>query len=505
MPHNFGLRKSIGSWPLAVSVCIGLLVLRSWFFVAWEESYFNSDQAIVGLMAKHLSERRAWPLFFYGQEYMLAVEAWVAAPVIGLLGSSVASLRIALILLNLATGLLLLRLLTTEAKLDVWSAALASSPFWIAPVVTAASLVEAQGGNIEPFLWVLILYALRAHPLSLGLCLGIGFLNREFTMYAAPPLMIVQIIEARGISRDLVRTWIMTAVGFLVVFNLVLLLKPLADLQGPGSAGLPLVSGGRDSVSLLLAKMYLDPSALAPQLAAMVTDYFPLLVGLEQFRPRNVAIQSDVVVGWSILQPLIAGLAIVSIVLLLGDLVRRGLPVDRRWLFPAYLIAVGVIAAVAYPMARQLSLATLRYGLLVLYVPVGIGALLLQGERAVAIRLLGATVLATLAACAAIDHVRVLAEARNNPPIPQMRTLADRLMADGTTSARADYWGAYIVTFLSDEAVKVASSDFERIVEYEVLADDQHATGARSGLVTLERTACTRGEKVAGWYLCRAP
>ncbi len=481
-------------------------MLRSWFFVAWEESYFNSDQAIVGLMAKHLSELRAWPLFFYGQEYMLAVEAWVAAPVMGLLGSSVASLRIALILLNLATGLLLLRLLVTEAKLDVWSAALASSPFWVAPVVTAAGLVEAQGGNIEPFLWVLVLYALRRHSLALGICLAIGFLNREFTMYAVPPLILVQIIEAHGVSRDLVRAWILTVVGSLVVFNVVLLLKPLADLQGPGSAGLPLIRGGQDSVSLLLARVYLDPSTLAPRLAAMVTDYFPLLIGLERFRPRAVVIQTDVVVGWSILQPLMAGLAVVSIVLLIRDLVRRGLPANRAWLFPAYLIAVGIIAGIAYPMARQLSLATVRYGLLLLYLPVGVGALLLQRERAVAIRLLGATVLGTLAACAAIDHARVIAAARSNPPIPQMRTLADRLMADGTTSARADYWGAYVVTFLSDEAVKVASSDFERIVEYEVLADDQHVIGpARSGLVTLERRACPGGELVANWYICRAP
>ena len=63
-------------WPLAIVLCLLLLGLRSWFYIAWEESFFSSDQAIVGLMAKHLAERRAWPLFFYGQEYQLAVEAW---------------------------------------------------------------------------------------------------------------------------------------------------------------------------------------------------------------------------------------------------------------------------------------------------------------------------------------------------------------------------------------------------------------------------------------------
>ena len=41
---------------------------------------FDSDQAIFGLMAKHLSELRALPVFMYGQNYILGVEAWMAAP-----------------------------------------------------------------------------------------------------------------------------------------------------------------------------------------------------------------------------------------------------------------------------------------------------------------------------------------------------------------------------------------------------------------------------------------
>jgi hypothetical protein len=47
------------------------LVLFRGFVFLWFEQNFDSDQAIVGLMAKHLSEFRAVPLFFYGQNYML--------------------------------------------------------------------------------------------------------------------------------------------------------------------------------------------------------------------------------------------------------------------------------------------------------------------------------------------------------------------------------------------------------------------------------------------------
>ncbi len=43
---------------LVVSVVIALVLLRSSAFVFGRAAYFNSDQAIVGLMAKHLSEFR---------------------------------------------------------------------------------------------------------------------------------------------------------------------------------------------------------------------------------------------------------------------------------------------------------------------------------------------------------------------------------------------------------------------------------------------------------------
>ena len=74
--HISGRRERI----LVIALAVGLVLLRSAVFVFGTQPQFDSDQAIVGLMAKHLSEMRALPIFFYGQHYMLAVEAWLAAP-----------------------------------------------------------------------------------------------------------------------------------------------------------------------------------------------------------------------------------------------------------------------------------------------------------------------------------------------------------------------------------------------------------------------------------------
>jgi hypothetical protein len=45
----------IGAWLV--------LLARSLVFIVYPQSFFDSDQAIVGLMAKHLIEGRAFPLF----------------------------------------------------------------------------------------------------------------------------------------------------------------------------------------------------------------------------------------------------------------------------------------------------------------------------------------------------------------------------------------------------------------------------------------------------------
>jgi hypothetical protein len=144
-------RDRRGAAPRAIQV-VGLLVaavvLRGWFFLAFDESYFDSDQAIVGLMAKHLSEGHAFPLFFCGQQYMLGVESWLMAPVFLALGPTVVALRLTMVLVNAVTAVALWTQLARHAGLDRWMAALVSAPF-----ITAAHLVEAQGGNVEPFLW----------------------------------------------------------------------------------------------------------------------------------------------------------------------------------------------------------------------------------------------------------------------------------------------------------------------------------------------------------------
>ena len=61
------------------AIAVLLVLLRSIVPTIYEGFYFDSDQAIIGLMAKHLSAVERFPLFYDGLNYILGVEAWITS------------------------------------------------------------------------------------------------------------------------------------------------------------------------------------------------------------------------------------------------------------------------------------------------------------------------------------------------------------------------------------------------------------------------------------------
>src|SRR3954468_16720982 len=142
----------------AVLAAAAFIIIRSIVWICFEQSDFDSDQAVVGLMAKHLAEGRAFPLFFYGQHYMLAVEPWLVAPFFKVFGATIASLKFPLFCVNVAVAGLLLWILVKKLNMRAGEALLICAFFIVPPPLVSARLVEPQGSNIEPLLYVLILW-----------------------------------------------------------------------------------------------------------------------------------------------------------------------------------------------------------------------------------------------------------------------------------------------------------------------------------------------------------
>ena len=169
---------------------VAIVVFRALVYLLFEQVAFDSDQAIVGLMAKHLIQGSAFPLFFYGQTFGLAVESWVAAPFFLIAGPTVVALRLSMLVWNIAFALLVIIGLARDGGLRPWSAFVAALFFLAAPLEISLQLMTA----IEPFVCIGLLWFLRRNPFWFGGVLAIGFRNREFTLYAVPVLLALELI-----------------------------------------------------------------------------------------------------------------------------------------------------------------------------------------------------------------------------------------------------------------------------------------------------------------------
>ena len=146
-------------------------------------------------MAKHLIEGRAFPVFFYGQSYMLGVEAYLAAPVFLVAGVSVATLKFPLLLINLGVALMLLRTLEREVGLRPYVAMLPALFFAIPSPGVTAEILAPNGGNVAPFMYTALIWLTRNRPNWCGFFFGLGFLQREFTLYAMLALLAVRLVS----------------------------------------------------------------------------------------------------------------------------------------------------------------------------------------------------------------------------------------------------------------------------------------------------------------------
>jgi 4-amino-4-deoxy-L-arabinose transferase-like glycosyltransferase len=97
------------------------------------QTHVHSDEAIIGLMGKHILEGRYFPFYMYGQAYNAgaAGEAYLAAIVFAFFGVGVISLKSCIVLLSLLCLFLFYRM--CQALYDQRTALLATIVFAVAP------------------------------------------------------------------------------------------------------------------------------------------------------------------------------------------------------------------------------------------------------------------------------------------------------------------------------------------------------------------------------------
>src|SRR6266478_911258 len=115
---------------------VGLLVLIAaarFAILLTSQTHVHSDEAIIGLMAKHILEGRHFPFYMYGQPYNAGAgwEAYLAAVAFAFFGVNVISLKSCIVVLSLVCLFLFYRM--CQALYDERAALLATIAFALAP------------------------------------------------------------------------------------------------------------------------------------------------------------------------------------------------------------------------------------------------------------------------------------------------------------------------------------------------------------------------------------
>src|SRR5207244_1680217 len=150
----------------------------------------------------------------------------LAAPLFAAAGhSSVFLLRLPLVAINCGVAIALIVGLVRNVKLTPALAFVACLPFIMPAPVVASRLLQTLGASVEPLLYVLALWALRERPWLFGAVLGVGFLHREFTIFAVPAFLVVQAVEGTLLTRATLARLVRVAVSFGVIWIVVDVLK----------------------------------------------------------------------------------------------------------------------------------------------------------------------------------------------------------------------------------------------------------------------------------------
>ena len=175
---------------------------------------------------------------------------------------------------NIAFALLVMIGLARDTGLRPWSAFVAALFFLAAPLEISLQLMTA----IEPFVCIGLLWFLRRNPFWFGGVLAIGFRNREFTLYAVPVLLALELIMGE-LTRARMRDWFVSTAIFFAVWEAIEALKPFADLVGPGSRGQLIGGFAGSQVDNLLARVAWQPEALAGRVMRMAPELVAWFAG----------------------------------------------------------------------------------------------------------------------------------------------------------------------------------------------------------------------------------
>lgn len=481
---------------IGLVVVIAIVLVRSAPVLYWADIHFDADQAVIGLMAKHTAEGRAFPVFQYALRYVLVIEAWLSAPFVALADGSVPLVKVVPVLLNVATAGLVYLIAASSVTIGPIVALLIAAPLALPAATATRDLTDALGMNIEPLCFAVLAWLLREKPVALGIIAAVAIKNREFALYAVAALIAVDLLRDR--SATLWRGRLVALLAGVVTWSVIDVLRGYSSPLGPATT-FAMMEGSGGNLAVATGSMCIDPAMMPHDLWLTMTTLLPWQFGLVT-DPRSTALAYgmpplEAPWLWLPLVAVLAGGAVAGVT----RAWRRG-PSPMTW-FGLYLILIGVQAVVVYGASRcgHVSPYTSRYTLLSLLIPVGALVLSLERESGRMVRSAVMGVSALWLAVCLLGHVTLVQALTTAQPRGAYRALADYLEAHDIHFIVTDYRIGYNVAFLTGERVK-ALTGFERVHDYTLAVQANLDRSVEVRRVSDPR--CDGAEVVAGFYVC---
>ncbi|MBI4494305.1 MAG: glycosyltransferase family 39 protein [Chloroflexi bacterium] len=456
-----GSRLATRHWPLLALVLAAALAVRLGVILS-PLGWLEADEAVVGLMARHILEGDR-PVFYWGQSYMGALEAYSVALAFALLGANTFTLKLVPALYSV--GFVLLSYLLALRLFGRGPALLSALYLALPPTMLAVWSVKPRGGYAEllclgqaALLLALALPAQRRQgwwSAGLGLVAGLAFWTNQLAVLYLVPIAAYLGLQVR---QRLVLLLLPALLGFclgaapLIADNLsndlasadalkgsaVTLAEVPGNVRGLWRLGLPVLVGlGQPTSDVDLWRADWPTRPAGNLLVALAADAL-LVAGLFPYR-RTL---------WALV---------------------RGKGVEATG--PALLVGLFGAAVVLLPFTRFAELVTEPRYALPLYTLVPLYAALawrLRARRPLFLAALLVPLALNLSNLATADPWLGLPTTAGRST-PENRTeLIAFLASQDLTRVYADYWLTYPLAFESQEQIvaSVLSNGFNRFTPY---------------------------------------
>lgn len=467
--------------PLLVIALVGAILggaaLRLWILTS-PLGAADSDEAVVGLMARHLLHGHASP-FYWGQPYGGMQEPGFVAGAFALVGSSTLALKLVPIALSSVAALLVWRI--GRRTVGERGAVIAAVVFWAAPTAFVWLSTKERGfyGTTVVLGLLVVLLVLRLtqraswrDAAALGLASGCGWYANPQVIYLVLPSLVWLVWSGwRGRRTDLLRLWWVAAFGAVV-----------------GAAPWLVANVHSDWASLAVPTTPV-PTTYVERLELFFRTGLPIVLGLK------------VPYGGHWLVPGAAVIYALALAVVVIAVARRG-----------YRCSLLVLIAGAYPFLVSVPptsfyLIEPRY----LYFLWPVLAILAGRVLADLRPFIQVTAVVALVLGAAVGTASLMEWSRNNPrnydlAAGDIGPLLSRLQAEKVSEAFADYWVAYRINLETREKVTAASLGYVRYAPYQdvVRASENPAYVLFEGSGPDERLAASLDELSVAYRRLRA-